>query len=131
MLLRAVTKNCGGEILPHFFYKKIKRNDINVFSGFHPFWQRVLDYWSGHIVDVDNPDLFLSVINDLNHELKSNNVIVFFDHHYAFDAAPIGVFLATAILNLKQTIVPYAVHLEMGVGRDGEFSLHYWFRTHM
>ena len=113
------------------FYKKYKREDINVYSGFHPFWQWVLDFWSGHIVNVDNPDQFFTVIDDLNRDLEKNNVIVFFDHHYAFDAAPIGVLLANAIQNLRLAIVPYAVHLEMGVGRDGEFSLHYWFRTQM
>lgn len=65
----------------------------------------------------------------MNDDLKSNNVIVFFDHHYAFDAIPLGLALAQHIEFASGIIIPFSVHLEMGVGREGGPSLRYYFRT--
>ena len=110
---------------------KIKRNDLDLFSGFNPLLAKIFTYWSDRIVKVEELDSFLQVVEKLNNHLKSSNVIVFFDHHYAFDALPIGLLLGNVLQYLSGVIVPYAIHLDMGVGREGQISIRYWFRTHL
>jgi hypothetical protein len=99
----------------------------NIYRGFCPPAQRILSRWEKRVIKFD--DDFIKKIALLNQDLEKNNIILFFDHHYAFDALPLGIAIGRYLVPTTQVVVPYAVHLEMGLGRLGEPSLRYWIRT--
>lgn len=101
----------------------------NIYAGFNPLTQKALAFWGNRIITYGKDEVFQNVIDDINHELVENNLVLFFDHHYAFDALPLGVALGNHIDRTATIIIPYAVHLDMGLGREGERSLRYWIRT--
>jgi hypothetical protein len=109
--------------------RKVYLSEADVYSGFGVFSRKLLLYWKNKIVRYSDYDKLRSIFNLMSNDLLSNNVIVFFDHHYAFDAIPLGLALAQHVENVTSVMIPYSVHLEMGVGREGEPSLRYFLRT--
>ena len=85
--------------------------------------------WRDKVVRLGDPQTFKSKIKELNQHLSASNALVLFDHHYAFDAIPLGFGLAQYVENVSGVLIPYSVHLEMGVSREGEFSPRYYART--
>ena len=55
--------------------------------------------------------------------------MIFFDHHYAFDALPIALTLGKKLRHATGALIPYAAHLDMGIDRNGLPSLRYKLRT--
>ena len=104
-------------------------NETSVYSGFGFFSRKGLLAWKDFVIELDDVKLVQAVMDDISQRLCANNVIVFFDHHYAFDALPLGFALAKYVEAIQGALIPYATHLDMGVGREGEFSVHYKFRT--
>jgi len=102
---------------------------IDVYSGFNWLGRKVLSTWESKTVFIKVNTNFHAVIEDINARLLDENIILFFDHHYAFDALPLGLGLGSYIKNFDRVLIPYAVHLDLGVGRKGEPSFHYWVRT--
>ncbi len=102
---------------------------IDIYSGYNPAIQKIMPYWRDRVTQINDIDTFFPVIESLNADLKSRNALFFFDHHYAFDAIPVGLAFARYIQNITGVIIPYAIHLDMGVGREGEFSIRYRLRT--
>jgi hypothetical protein len=112
----------------------MKHNDAyiteaKVFSGFGKISRKLLYTWKESVIQFDDTNSKQSTLQDMNRRLSSSNIIVFFDHHYAFDPIPVGLILGKHIQSLQGLLIPYAVHLDMGVGREGEFSLRYKSRT--
>jgi hypothetical protein len=108
---------------------RLIRSINNIYAGFSPFLQEVLRLWEDRVTSLGDQRGFYEVVERLNQEIRQNNIVLFFDHHYAFDALPLGVAVGNYIGNNANVIVPYAVHLDMGLGREGEFSIRYWIRT--
>lgn len=104
-------------------------SDADLYKGFGFFSKRALRYWRNRIVRYGEVDKLQSVFDRLNNDLLSGNLIIFFDHHYAFDAIPLGLALAQFVKFAKGVLIPYSVHLEMGIGREGQPSLNYFLRT--
>lgn len=102
-----------------------------IYAGFHPVASSILRYWKSQIIEVHHDPTTDATIRDLNERLKSRNAVVFFDHHYAFDAIPVGMVLGQILTSVTDAIIPYAVHLDMGVDTDGNPSYRYQWRTYI
>jgi hypothetical protein len=103
--------------------------EATIFSGFGKISREVLLAWKEFIIHFDNIASKQPALQDMNRRLPTNNIIVFFDHHYAFDAVPVGLAFGKYVRSLRSLLIPYAVHLDMGVGREGQFSPRYKSRT--
>lgn len=103
--------------------------EADIYNGFGGLTRKSLLNWKSRVVRYDDYQNLKAAFDRMNQSLLSNNVIVFFDHHYAFDAIPLGLSLAQHIQHASGIVIPYSVHLEMGVGREGGPSLRYYFRT--
>jgi len=104
-------------------------NEADVYNGFSSLTKKSLLNWKSRVVRYDDYPTLSAAFDRMNQSLQSSNAIVFFDHHYAFDAIPLGLALAQHIQYASGIIIPFSVHLEMGVGRDGGPSVRYFFRT--
>jgi hypothetical protein len=104
-------------------------SEAGVYAGFGSITRRVLVAWKNFVVEYEDLESTKSILNELSQQLRSQNAILFFDHHYAFDAIPLGLGLAKYIDTIQGLLIPYAAHLDMGVGREGEFSIRYKLRT--
>lgn len=91
--------------------------------------RKTLSVWSDSITEVGAPEHTMRALDRLNRQLGEGNAIVFFDHQYAFDAFPACLILRKHLTNLRAAIVPYAVHLELGVDPEGNPSTYYQWRT--
>jgi hypothetical protein len=103
--------------------KRSPITETTLYAGFNGISRRLLGYWKNSIVKIGDKETTLSTIADINDRLLRGNVITFFDHHYAFDALPVGLVLGQVIKNATGALIPYAVHLDMGVDPDGLPSL--------
>lgn len=101
----------------------------DIYQGFGSLSRKALLYWKDRVVQYQRNGTLQAASDRMNADLQSNNLIIFFDHHYAFDAIPIGLALFQQIEYATGVIVPYSVHLEMGIGREGQPSLRYFMRT--
>jgi hypothetical protein len=103
--------------------------EAKIFSGFGKISRALLIAWKNFIIQFDDTEINRTTLKDMSRRLRSSNIIVFFDHHYAFDAIPMGLAFGINVRSLRSLLIPYAVHLDMGVGRKGEFSVRYKSRT--
>lgn len=101
----------------------------DIYQGFGILSRKVLLNWKDRVIQYQQSGSLQAASDRMNEDLQSNNLIVFFDHHYAFDAIPSGLALIQQIKFATGVIIPYSVHLEMGVGREGQPSLRYYLRT--
>jgi hypothetical protein len=102
--------------------------EAQLYAGFNRVTRPLLKYWKDHIVEIGDSTT-LSTADRINHELLSKNVVIFFDHHYAFDALPVALVLGQLLKHVTRALIPYAVHLDMGVNQVGLPSLRYRLRT--
>lgn len=102
---------------------------FNIRSGIDKVSRRTIKYWGDTITEVGLPEKTMEAICRLNDQLRTGNAIIFFDHHYAFDAVPACLVLEEHLTNLQAAIVPYAVHLELGVDPEGNPSTYYYWRS--
>ena len=70
---------------------------IDVYSGFNWLGRKVLSTWENKTVLIKDNTNFHAVVEDINARLMDENFILFFDHHYAFDALPLGLGLGSYI----------------------------------
>lgn len=103
--------------------------EAGLYAGFNRITRTLLKYWKDHIIEIGDQQRTFSTIAKINHHLQSQNVVVFFDHHYAFDAIPASLALGQTLQHVIGALIPYAVHLDMGVDPEGEASLRYQLRT--
>ncbi len=101
----------------------------DLYKGFSVLSRNIILRWRNYVVDYGDLQKIKSKFEQMKDHLASNNLIVLFDHHYAFDALPLGLGLARFAENVSSVIIPYAVHLDMGIGREGEPSLRYFLRS--
>ncbi len=101
----------------------------DLYKGFNLLARVVIQRWRDFVVDYGDIAEIKSKFKKIKDHLASSNLIMLFDHHYAFDALPLGLGLARYAENVSGVLIPYAVHLDMGVGRQGEPSLRYYLRT--
>ncbi|MEM1328218.1 MAG: hypothetical protein AAGI23_19840 [Bacteroidota bacterium] len=101
----------------------------NIYGAFHPLVRRVLKFWNRKVTHVYQDPETTATIERLNAQLAKGNAVVFFDHHYAFDALPVGLTLGEVLYNAKKALIPYAVHLNLGVDASGKPSRRYRIRT--
>ncbi|MEN0049964.1 MAG: hypothetical protein AAF806_23075 [Bacteroidota bacterium] len=101
----------------------------NIYGAFHPIVRRILKFWNRKVTRVSSDPETVATIKRLNEQLKTGNAVVFFDHHYAFDALPVGLTLGELLKDAKKALIPYAVHLDLGVDGIGKPSLRYRIRT--
>jgi hypothetical protein len=106
-----------------------RKPGIDIYSGYNPVIQKMMPLWRDQFTLVNDENTFFPTLERLNSDLNTKNVLFFFDHHYAFDAIPVGLAFARYMQNVLAVIIPYAVHLDMGVGREGQFSIRYRLRT--
>lgn len=104
-------------------------SEESLYSSFHPIARSVLKYWNSQISEVHQDEQTAATVQHLNEYLKTGNAVIFFDHHYTFDAIPVGLTLGKLLKSAKHALVPYAVHLEMGVNGNGDPTLRYHYRT--
>jgi hypothetical protein len=109
--------------------KNVTDNGSQTLRRFNGISRRVLGFWKNSIVKIGDHETTSTAIADLNERLLMGNAITFFDHHYAFDALPVGLVLGQVIKNAIGALIPYAVHLDMGVDPEGLPSLRYRLRT--
>ena len=109
--------------------KRSPITETTLYAEFNGISRRLLGYWKNSIVKIGDKETTLSTIADINDRLLTGNVITFFDHHYAFDALPVGLVLGQVIKNATGALIPYAVHLDMGVDPKGLPSFRYRLRT--
>ncbi len=103
--------------------------EADFYAGFGPLARKTLVEWKNRIIQFGDLENAQTTYDTCNQDLLSGNVIMFFDHHYAFDALPTGLALVEKLLYACDILIPYAIHLDMGLGREGEFSLRYKLRT--
>lgn len=101
----------------------------NIYGAFHPIIRTILKFWNRKITHVYQDPETTATIERLNDQLAVGNAIVFFDHHYAFDALPVGLTLGEVLYNAQKALIPYAVHLDLGVDGEGKPSRRYRVRT--
>ena len=101
----------------------------NIYGAFHPIVRAILKFWNRKLTKVSKDEVTKETIKKLNQQLKTGNAIVFFDHHYAFDALPVALTMGEVLDNAQKALIPYAVHLDMGVDGEGIPSRRYRFRT--
>ncbi len=104
-------------------------SEKKLYASFNPIVRSILKYWNGKIAEVHQDNQTNATIQQLNEHLKTGNAVIFFDHHYTFDAIPVGLTLGKVLKNAHHALVPYAVHLEMGVNGEGKPTLRYHYRT--
>jgi hypothetical protein len=109
--------------------EKITITSDRLFAGFNIFTRKIILWWRDRVVSYGDLDQLRVKLRKMNDQIAKDNVIIFFDHHYAFDAIPLGFGLAQFLENASGVLIPYSVHLDMGVGREGEFSVRYYLRT--
>jgi hypothetical protein len=103
--------------------------EADLYAEFDTITRPLLKYWKNRIIELGDQHTTLATIADINQRLRAQNVVVFFDHHYAFDAIPVTLALGQYLKNVTGALIPYAVHLDMGVNREGLPSLRYRLRT--
>ncbi len=103
--------------------------ELSLYAGFGRLTQVLLRYWRKYILEIGDRQNTLETVRQIDRSLLTQNVVVFFDHHYAFDALPAALALGQMLNNIAGALIPYAVHLDMGVNRQGQFSLRYQVRT--
>lgn len=101
----------------------------NIYGAFHPIVRAILKFWNRKLTRVSNDEVTTETIKKINQQLDVGNAIVFFDHHYAFDALPVGLTLGEVLNSAKKALIPYAVHLDLGVDGAGLPSRRYRIRT--
>lgn len=109
--------------------KSLLITETALYRGFGRFHRSLLTRWKDYIVEIGDPSTTLSTTADLNQRLRSDNAVIFFDHHYAFDAIPVALILGQLLKQVAYALIPYAVHLDMGVHPTGRPSLRYRIRT--
>lgn len=100
-----------------------------IFAGFPLLVRLAIQQWRNTIPVNNGDETTLFAIEHLNSQLAQGDAIVFFDHHYAFDPVPAGIYLSHLLTNLRHVMVPYAIFLEMGVDPTGEQSNKFWIRS--
>ncbi|MEW5959289.1 MAG: hypothetical protein AB1801_16280 [Chloroflexota bacterium] len=103
--------------------------EARLYAGFNRITQFLLKCWKDRIIEISDRPTTLAIIEDINHRLLVGNAVVFFDHHYAFDAIPASLVLGQMLQNVTGALIPYAVHLDMGIDPEGLPSLRYRLRT--
>lgn len=103
--------------------------DANLYAGFNHVSRALFKFWKKHIIIVRENQTTPAALDEINHHLLTDNVIVFFDHHYAFDAIPVSLALGQKLQHVAGAVIPYAAHLDMSVDPEGLPSLRYWLRT--
>ena len=103
--------------------------ETNLYAGFSKITRHALKFWKNHIIKVGARRDTVSTLGEINRNLLTRNVVIFFDHHYAFDALPAALTLGHALDNITAALIPYAVHLDMGVDQEGLPSKRYRLRT--
>jgi len=101
----------------------------SVYAGFNPLARGLLRGWKEYILDFPDQSATVSALRDADDRLQRDNIVIFFDHHYAFDALPASLALGKTLQNIVAAILPYAVHLDMGVNPEGAPSIRYALRT--
>lgn len=102
--------------------------EASLYTGFNRVTRTLLKFWKDRIIELGDHDT-IATIDDINHHLLVENAVVFFDHHYAFDAIPASLALGRMLQNVSGALIPYAVHLDMGVSPEGAPSFRYRLRT--
>lgn len=103
----------------------------SLYAGFGRLSRAVLWRWGRRRAIIEDRAHTMRTLSDLNGRLLAGNMIIFFDHHYAFDVLPIAAGVAQQIQNLRHVLIPYAAHLDMGLGQEGQPSLRFWVRTRL
>ncbi|MFP4396278.1 MAG: hypothetical protein ACLFTI_13560 [Anaerolineales bacterium] len=103
--------------------------ETNLYAGFGRVTRHALKFWKNHIVKIAARRDTVSTLGEINQDLLTHNVVIFFDHHYAFDALPAALTLGHTLDNITAALIPYAVHLDMGVDQEGLPSKRYRLRT--
>ena len=103
--------------------------ETNLYAGFSNVTRHALKFWKNHIVKIGARRDTTTTLGEINRDLLTHNVVIFFDHHYAFDALPAALTLGHALDNITAALIPYAVHLDMGVDQEGLPSKRYRIRT--
>lgn len=103
--------------------------EANLYAEFGRITRPLLKYWKNRIIELGDRQRTLATVADINRRLLDHNVVVFFDHHYAFDAVPVTLALGQHLRHVTGALIPYAIHLDMGVDREGLPSLRYRLRT--
>lgn len=103
--------------------------ETNLYAGFGKITRHALKFWKNHIIKVGARRDTVSTLGEINRNLLTRNVVIFFDHHYAFDALPAALTLGHALDNITAALIPYAVHLDMAVDQEGLPSKRYRLRT--
>lgn len=118
--------------------QKVSQSDLekaisveNIYGAFHPIIRFILKLWNRKLTKVAQNTETQTTIAHLNEHLKKGNAIIFFDHHYAFDALPVGLTLGELLKNAKKALIPYAIHLDLGVDGTGTPSRRYKIRTRL
>ncbi len=112
----------GAEVLPSI-------TERTLYRGFGATARFLFRLWRNWLVRTADDGLTRAAMESLDKRLAAGNAIVFFDHHYAFDALPTTLALANSLQNMKTALVPYAVYLDMGVDPKGQSVLYRRWRT--
>lgn len=95
-----------------------------------PFVDRaILQVWLGRLAFTPELEHTQQTLDKMRHDATTRNIIVFFDHHYAFDAFPAAFELAGHLQNIHTVHMPYAVHLDMHRNKRGWLTPKYVFRS--
>ncbi len=101
----------------------------DVYRGFHPIPRWVLRVWKDLVVRLSEDDGTSAALEVIDTRLQTGNVVIFIDHHYAFDALPIALGLAKRLRQVDAVMLPYASHLDMRLDPEGYPSWRYRLRT--
>ncbi len=111
----------------HEATRHLVENDV--YRGFHPIPRWVLRIWKDLVVRLSEDDGTTAALAAVDTRLQAGNIVIFIDHHYAFDALPIALGLAKRLRRVDAVMLPYASHLDMRLDPDGFPSWRYRLRT--
>ncbi len=103
--------------------------EARLFAGFGTLSRAVLRFWKDRIIKFGDRATTFDTIAELSRRLRTENAVIFFDHHYAFDAIPASLTLGQNLKHITGALIPYAVHLNMGIDPEGMPAMTYWMRT--
>lgn len=103
--------------------------EADIYAGFDWFSRFLLVRWKDEIISVASGGETPVALAALDASLLTTNAVVFIDHHYAFDALPIGLGLAKVLKHVTGAMIPYAAHLDMRLDPQGFPSWRYRLRT--
>jgi len=104
-------------------------NEQYILEKLSPPLRVMLWAWSRLFLQISKDQDTQRSLQSLNETILENKAVVFFDHHFPFDAIPAALSISKSLTTTKEVLAPYASYLEMGVTNEGKKNLYFQLRS--